>query len=266
MPAIQPARLKHQTAQLAECFEQPDRFVRTLHDLLNAYSDHTQRPGQGGEPTALLDSYRVPQPVLREIFFALKPLIRDKPEATLNLCQRLWKEPNLEFRVIASTMLGQVEHISAKKVMELVHEWLEEEPEDHILWAVLDHALAHIRHEQPALLIDVIKDWLSNKKLFYVRCGLWALLFLGVDVKFPNLPEVFHLLTPFIRSVPRELSPDIQNILWKLAKYAPEETAFVLRQLIDQTGSPDTAWLIRQVIHEFPRSIQDSLRQSLKST
>jgi hypothetical protein len=265
MPAIQPARLKHQTAQLTIVFEQPDLFIKALFNLLYLYADHTQRPGQGGEPTPLLESFRVPQPVLREILFELKSSSRLNPQAALSLCQRLWAEPLLEYRWIASAMLGQISALPPQQVLQVVQEWLEIKPEDTIRQVLLDQGLIYLRQERSEFLMTAIKEWLSNPKLYLNQCGIWALYFMATDPNFHNIPEVFYLLTPFIRSAPNELRPDLLNIMHKLAHYAPQETAYVLRQNIDIFDSSDTAWIARQLIHEFPKPIQESLRESLES-
>jgi len=266
MPAIQPARLKHQTAQLSEVFEQPDLFLRNIHNLLRLYADRTHRTGQAGEPPPILESYRVPQPVLREIILELRPHVLSNPQAALVLCKFLWAEPVLECRLLSSALLGQIPPIHPQLVLEPIQEWLETQPEDRVLKALLDQGFVRIRLEQPEFLKGVIQEWLLHEKTFFIRCGLWALLFTAIDPSFHNLPEIFHLLTPFIRSVSKELRPDILNILQELAHYAPQETAFLLRKNISRPDSSDTAWITRQVIHEFPMPIQESLRNALRST
>ena len=90
MPAIHPARLKKQVAQLVNNFEQPDGFVRSLHQLMSYYAERIQRPGQSGEPTPLITAYKVRRPVLRQIQGALAPLAKSKPEAAITLCDALW--------------------------------------------------------------------------------------------------------------------------------------------------------------------------------
>ena len=50
MPAIQPVRLKRQSALLVEQFNNPAAFIRSLHHLLEFYADRVHRPGQAGEP------------------------------------------------------------------------------------------------------------------------------------------------------------------------------------------------------------------------
>ena len=65
MPAIQPARLKQQAVLLAQQFDNPVAYVRSLHHLLDFYADRAHRPGQSGKPAPLTSAYRVHPPVLR---------------------------------------------------------------------------------------------------------------------------------------------------------------------------------------------------------
>src|SRR3989304_215281 len=102
MPAIQLARLKIQSAQLSEDFVRPDKFVRGLRDLLELYADRTRRSGQFGEPAPLLPAFKVPAPVLRQVLKDLAPMATGDPQGGLALCEALWAEPFLEFRLLAA--------------------------------------------------------------------------------------------------------------------------------------------------------------------
>ncbi|MGE5124163.1 MAG: hypothetical protein ACM3H7_06560, partial [Acidobacteriaceae bacterium] len=93
MPAIQPARLKQQIANLADKFNHPNQFIAQLHALLDQYSDHTHRPGQSGIPSPLISSYNTPPPVMRQIWQALLPLARNDAKSALAICDALWAEP-----------------------------------------------------------------------------------------------------------------------------------------------------------------------------
>jgi hypothetical protein len=75
MPAIHPARLKIQAAQLVERFSTPHSFVSRLHDLLDFYANRAYRPGQSGEPHPLLTAYNVPRPVLHQVERELIPRV-----------------------------------------------------------------------------------------------------------------------------------------------------------------------------------------------
>jgi hypothetical protein len=266
MPAIQPSRLKHQTAHLASVFEQPEEFRRSLNNILNYYSDHTHRPGQGGVYSPLLESYQVPAQVIREIIFELKSIIQTKPQATLQLSQYIWQEPVLECHLIASALIGQVPPFPPDQIIQIIHEWLEAKPEDLIMRAIINQGMLRIRREQTTLYLDLAQEWFSRSSIEYRRYGLWALYYLAIDPNYRNLPEVFHLLAPLLRSIPSELRPDILNITQNLAHYAPQETAYLLRQNINRSDATDIAWLTRNLIPEFPQSIQDNLRKALRTT
>jgi hypothetical protein len=265
MPAIQPARLKHQTAQLANVFEQPEQFLKALYNLLNFYADRTHRAGQGGVPLPLLESFQVPGPVLREIIFELRPIARAKPQATMLLSQTIWQEPSLECRLIASALIGQIPPSPPEEIIQVIQEWLEIKPEDRIMQTLIDQGMVRLRREQISVYMNVVKDWLSRSEFEYQRYGLWALYYLAIDPDYRNLPEILHMLTPFLRTIPNELRPDILNILQNLAHYAPQETAYLLKQNLNRSDASDIAWLTRQLIQEFPQPNQDNLRESLRA-
>jgi hypothetical protein len=257
--------LKHQIAQLILDFEQPEQFIRSLHNLLNFYADRTHRAGQGGVPVPLLEVYQVPGPVLREISYELKPIARKKPEATLTLSQRLWQEPILEFRLLACSLLGQVNPAPPTQVTLVIQEWLDVKSEERIIQAILYQGMTRLRQENKTFYLELIKRWLSDSRTAYQRYGLWGLYYLAIDPDYHNLPDIFILLTPFLRSVPNELRPDILNILQNLAHYAPQETAYLLRQHLNKSDESDIAWLTRQLIPEFPPNLQEKLRQSQRT-
>ncbi len=123
MPAISPARLKHQAALLAEHFDDPPAFVRSLHHLLESYSNRVYRPGQAGELPPLLQTYRVQPPVLRQLLLAIAPLASKNPDAGLALCDALWEQPYLEFRLLAASLLGQLPCSPAEPVIARMKAW-----------------------------------------------------------------------------------------------------------------------------------------------
>ena len=78
MPAIDLARLKKQTAQLADLFNQPSDFLRELKELLDFYVNRSLR-SQGVAPSSVLPTYRTPSVVLRQIETELSPVAEKKP-------------------------------------------------------------------------------------------------------------------------------------------------------------------------------------------
>ncbi len=264
MPAIQPARLKQQSALLVEQFINPAAFIRSLHHLLEFYADRVHRPGQAGEPPPLIQAYRVKPPILRQILMDLEPLAKEKPDQALELCDQLWEQPYLEFRQLSASLLGVIPPSSSAAILERVRGWIRQDIEDHLIDIMILHGLENLRKEDPHSIYRLINEWLATSEVQYQKIGLRTMLPLVQDPDIENLPIFFNLIQPFARSLPSSISPDLIDIVEVLARRSPQETAYFLRQTLSFPNSPDTPWLIRQVIRVFPTEIQSSLRKALK--
>ncbi len=265
MPAIQPARLKQQSARLVEEFSQPGVFVRQLRTLFELYADHTHRPGQAGEPAALLQAYKTPPPVLRQINQDLRPLANSEPDAGLALCDRLWQEPFLEMRILAIWLLGQIPLTHVESILQRLDAWGRSGAEERLVGALLEHGTARIRQEAPAHLLELSQNWLQASQIPIQQLGLRTLIPLVTDPGFEALPSIFQIVTPYLRLAPPRLRPDIVEVLNALVLRSPQEAAYILKQNLTSPENPDTAWLARQVMKSFPPATQDSLRVALKA-
>jgi hypothetical protein len=257
--------LKIQTARLAETFSSPDVFVRGLHELLDEYSDRTYRPGQAGEPPPLLKAYNVPPPVLRQVLKELSPYGFQDRIAILGLCRRLWNEPIYEFRQLAISLLSQVAPDPPEDIFELVKAWAVPSTELRLLSALFTKGLTRVRKEQPEHYLRQVQRWLASSSIFKKQLGLQSLLPLLAEPGFDNLPVLFRMLAPLVRSAPLPLRPDLLEIVQWLARRSPKEAAFFLRQnLAVVTDNPGTAWLARHSLGFFPPDIQANLRNALR--
>jgi hypothetical protein len=263
MPAIQPARMKIQVASLSEKMRQPEAFVRALHDLLDFYADRTYRPGQSGEPPPLLATYKPPAPVLRQIERETASFAASDPPATLVLIDALWAEPYIEFRLLAIILLGRIPPNPPEPVLERVLTWILSMPEDRLLDAILKNGLQRLRQEFPTIYFQMIEAWLKAEGVYSRRTGLRAIVSWLEDLNFENFPVIFQLLTPLIRVPPASLRIDLVTVLHSLAHRIPQETSYILRQNLSD-DRPDTAWLARQVLRDFPSEIQNGLRSALR--
>jgi hypothetical protein len=262
MPAIHPARLKIQAAQLADSFAQPEHFVRQLHDLLELYADRAHRPGQAGEPAPLVTAYKSPPPVLRQVKLELAPRLAEQSTVAAALCDALWAEPYLEFRLLAAWVLSQ---LPEERLLERLPDWLQAAPGDKLLDAVLEQGLAGLRQTTPDRFLAVVEDWLKSPAPATQQLGLRAILPLLNECPLEALPTLYRLLTPFLRQAPPLVRPDLLAVLSALVRCSPAETAYLLRQNLETPDNPDTAWLIRQVLKEFPPDLQNSLRTALRA-
>ena len=265
MPAIQLARLKIQSAELVTRFNDPAAFVRGLHDLLDFYADRTRKPGQSGEPPPLIKSYNVPRPVLRQIKTDLSPSVVMDRESALVLCDALWAEPYLEFRVLAVNILGLVPPDPPDDDLERINVWAVPGIEDRLLNALVKEGLIEVSKSTPERYLSQLEEWLAAEDDLSLRVGLKAISMMLADRDFENLPKIFRLLAPLVRTSPSQLRPDLLDVIQSLAKRSPNETAFFLRQNLSvMVDNDDTAWLIRNSARYFPEEVQNSLKTALR--
>jgi hypothetical protein len=264
MPVIQPARLKTQASQLVELFNQPQAFVRVLNELFENYSDRTHRPGQTGKPQALLSAYNSPPPVVRQVWLEIKPIIDANPSAALTLCDVLWIQPFLEHRILAADILGQLPLMQKTEVIHRVYSWTCAETEYRLVDTVLERGLTRIRQQSIQDLLELAQGWLSSSESTDKQLGLRLLHQLVADPSFEYLPAIFRLLSPYLRLVSSSLRPEILSILTVVIHRSPPEAAYLLRQNLTAPDNPDTPWLLRQVIDEFPDELQEGLQLALR--
>ena len=264
MPAIQPARLRQQVAELAEYFDDPPAYIRSLHLLLDFYSDRARRPGKTGKPGPLLMAYNVRSPVLRMLVQELNPLVQENPGGGLALCDALWAEPYLEFRLLAAMVLGQIPPDPAEEITDRLKRWITTDVEFFLIEALLNHGIERLHQEQPQVFLRLIESWMESTNTFQQQLGLRALVQIIHDPTFENLPVFFRLIQPLCLAAPVGLRPDLLDVLSALAIRSPQETAYFLRQSLMFPDAPDTPWLIRQSLSQFPTESQSRLRQAMR--
>jgi len=264
VPAIQPARLRQQVAELAEYFDDPPAYIRRLHLLLDFYSDRARRPGKTGKPGPLLMAYNVRSPVLRMLVQELNPLVQENPGGGLALCDALWAEPYLEFRLLAAMVLGQIPPDPAEEITDRLKRWITTDVEFFLIEALLNHGIERLHQEQPQIFLRLIESWMESTNTFQQQLGLRALVQIIHDPTFENLPVFFRLIQPLCLAAPVGLRPDLLDVLSALAIRSPQETAYFLRQSLMFPDAPDTPWLIRQSLSQFPTESQSRLRQAMR--
>ncbi len=264
MPAIQLTRLRLQAAHLRDSFSRPEAFARGLRAMMEFYADRTHRPGQSGEPPPLIPAYHVPAPVLRQVFLELKPLIQESPASALALADVLWAQYNLECRLLAASILGNLTVENAGEVLARITAWSRAEKEDRLLRALINQGLAGLRRTSPASFVKLVESWLGSEQLNEQRMGLMALWMLIEDPAYTNLPTIFRMLTVPVKAIPAGLRNNLLDVLRALANRSPTETAFFLVENLASSSSLEAAWLIRQLLREFPEDTRANLRETLR--
>ena len=261
MPAIDLARLKKQTAQLADLFDQPALFLREHREILDFYVNRSLR-SQGVAPSSILPTYRTPTVVLRQIETELGPVAEKQPIQALELADALWDEGWLETRLLAAFLLGRIPP-QEERLLARLTAWTQAIRDPSVRAALLTTSLTRLRKETPDLFLILVKEWLHPARQRMWSNGIQALVPLISSPDFDNLPPIFEIVEPIIRAAPAALQFDLQELIIMLYEASPDETTYFLQQLLKSTRSPMLAVALRRMSAEFPAELQSNLREML---
>lgn len=265
MPAIQPARLKVQAAELAQLAPDAEEFCRAFHAYLDYYADRTYRPGIVGEPPPFMRAYHVPPQVVRAVLKELTEYAASEQDESLALADMLWSEPYLEFRLLAASLIGQVSPNPSESIFGRIHSWTGPSTEERLINALIISGLERVRLERVDRYIEQIEIWLKSKHTFENQLGLKAIPPLLDTRSFEDFPLIFRLLDQVMRSDQPSLRPEILAVIEALAFRSPMETVYFLHQtIITGTDKPNLTWFVRHSLKFFPSDSQKYLQEALR--
>lgn len=262
MPAIDLARLKKQTSDLADLFDQPAAFLREHREILDFYVNRTLR-SQGVAPSSVLPTYRTPSVVLRQIETELGPIAEKRPIQALELADALWDEGWLETRLLAAFLLGRIPP-QEERLLARLTAWTQAVRDPSVRAALLTTSLTRLRKETPDLFLILVKEWLHPARQKMWSNGVQALVPLISSPDFDNLPPVFEIVEPILKATPAALQFDLQELIVALYKASPDETIYFIQQILKATKSPLLAVSLRRMSPDLPHELQASLREMLR--
>jgi hypothetical protein len=262
MPAIDLARLKKQTARLADIFDQPSAFLRELREVLEFYINRTLR-SQSVAPSSVLPTYRTPIVVLRQIETEIGAVAERQPIQALELADALWDEGWLETRLLAAFLLGRIPP-QEERLLARLTAWTQAVRDPEVRAALLTTSLTRLRKETPDLFLILVKEWLHPARQRMWSNGIQALVPLISSPEFDNLPPIFDIVEPVLKTSPGTLQFDLQELITVLYEASPEETIYFLQQILKESKSPLPAVALRRMSPELPPELQSNLREMLR--
>jgi hypothetical protein len=262
MPAIDLARLKKQTAYLADVFAEPQMFLRELREVLEFYINRSLR-SQGVAPSSVLPTYRTPVVVLRQIEKELGPVAEKQPLQALELADALWDEGWLETRLLAAFLLGRIPP-QEERLLARLTAWTQAVRDPEVRAALLTTSLTRLRRDTPDLFLILVKEWLHPARQRMWSNGIQALVPLISSPDFDNLPPIFEVVEPIIKAAPAALQYDLQELIVTLYEASPDETTYFLQQILKGTRSPLPSVALRRMAADLPQELQSSVREMLR--
>jgi len=265
MPAAELSRLRAQINGLIGRFADPASFRLALRDLLEMYANRAYRPGHAVQPQPLLPSYRVAPLITHQLELELSKTCLEQPEQALDIVEALWRDPYLEPRLLAATLLGAVPASYGEAVVQKLRGWAVPAENFRMLDALFRHSTTSLRRSAPQLLLGLYEEWVNSSQAATQALGVRALIPIIEDPAFENLPPVFRLISPLVQQSPAPIHTDLQAALEALARRTPVETAYFLRQALSMAPGPGIARLIRRCLPLFGPAQQASLRAALQA-
>lgn len=264
MPVIDPARLQK---QIRLCFaKQSDAelFVTAIKDLLESYSDHTYRPGELSTLPSPLQSYHVPQPLIRTIIRELASLSQSHPEQALAIAKEMWEQPIHECKHLAISILENLPLEMEKELFRIAEQWVSTCIHNDLIESIAQHGMNHVRTKQPAALIDQAQKWIVDERLNVQTFGFFVLEQISLSISFSDLPLLFKIISPYLNRCPVQIFPHIVSICNNLIAKSPKEIAYLMHTALIENPSADARKLIKSCLHAFPIEQQNDLSALIK--
>jgi len=265
MPAVSLARLNQQIEVLVWQFTRPADFLAKLEDLFNLYANRVYRKGSEVTPASMVPAYHVAPLVLRQLEISLRAPCKQHPAAAMALVTALWAESMLEERLLATTLLGNIPLNPPEPVIECLHSFARPETDTQVLDALLDQGGRGLRQEQSDRWLELIESWSGDPSPGYQGMALRAILISARDEHFSNHPPLFRIFSRLLQVASSAIQAELQATLLGLLRGFPQETVYLLRQVLPLSNNPTTHRLVRLSLSHVPVEIQDGLRQALQA-
>ncbi|HPS32481.1 MAG TPA: DNA alkylation repair protein [Anaerolineaceae bacterium] len=263
MTAIDLTRLQKQIGDLVAVFSDPAVFIKTLQEILGFYERRAYRPNRQLVPKTFMRSYNLPPQVLPLIEIGLKEQAGLHPSDALALADALWQSPYYEARELAAAILGQLPADFSAQVLTRIEEWVSAPLDRAALQTLLEKA------SPPARLAGSWEGFIE--KLLgspIIRMQSVGLLALAIDLEQRPLSKytgIFKLVRPFIQAGDERLEMNLSLVVKSLARRTPNESAYLLKQILADSAGSGIERRIREYLAYFPPETAAGLLEAVKT-
>ncbi len=260
MPAISPARLKKDVAQLFERLDDLESFEQELERLMAFYADRTIRPSQAGMPASLLPAYHVPKPVLRELQIGLSRFADENPDRALKLAHKLWIQGYYETMILGVRLLDELPEQFSQVALRNLKSWAQSVADDDLLNEIFRSAARRDIGETLGFIETLLEANIPELN----RRALVGLTEMTRSAPGAAMPGIYKLTGLALQKQPSGSRAATLILVQSQAKRAPAETAFFMRQQYLVSMRPEIGRLLRQCLSYFPDEIRSDLRRMLR--
>lgn len=264
MPAVNPTRLKGQIEELLQFFYTPKVFQRRLQDLYSLYANRSLHRGDTPQPQPVSIMYHLPPPLVRQLQMDLKPHILKDPQAAFELGKELWGNTHFEIKQLALYILGNTPLEEPDLILEQLEICLDPDLDEGLKSTLFSIGTLTLQNKFPVQWENFLQSLLNHSDPKMIGLGIQGLQASLERENFNNFPMAFRLLSPRLQNPNSTNMEELENLIEKLTKQSPTETAFFLKQTLSISRSPETIRLIKRCLPLFTESIRQDLKSSLE--
>jgi len=266
MPAIKPADLKIRVDRLNTVFDNPEKCIAGIRDILDHYATKSLRRNRYSTHAISTLTYNAPSQVTHEITRFLIEKGANQPDYLDRLSKILWKDDYIELKSIALDLQTRLLLIEPKKHLPVIHEWLVSTRDGELLSGFTDIGLVLAKAGEYALLDELIYDWLSDKKISTNKIGLQMMARVIENKKYENMPHLFASISSLLKKSSPALDNALAALFTQLLSHNEKETLYYLRTKLAPEGSSHLKRIIRKTMLRVNPDMKQVLKAMLRNT
>lgn len=264
MAAIDLTRLNQQIAGLVDFYLDPPVFQARLHALLDFYHRYSHRKQRDSIPSTFMRVYDLPPQVIPQIEAGLKALpAAANPSATFALADHLWQDDYFEARDLAVFLLGKLPITEEDALLDWIFARLQQPLDRAVAQALLCKASATIQAQHPQGWDNLIWRLLQEPNTRLNNFGLLALILSIPQKSLTEFPAIYRSIRPFLQAYSDDLEVNLSRVVALLAQRSPEETAYLLKEVLADTSGKTLEQRVRSYLGFFDDDLKASLQSAL---
>ena len=257
MPAFQLKQFQQQTNRLLQVFALPSEFHSQLTRLFQRYEQPSYRYGTGVQAPPE-PAYHLQPLMMDELINELKYMAVERPRSALLLAQECWTDEYYEVKRVAAVVMGEAPLFDLSLFEQAFTVMLEAVGPDHY-GMLFFYSWKRFRQEKPALVAEWISNWLAGDHL---DVGLSAIQSLIQVEAMDSLPTIFRLIEKFVITGDLSYREEILQIMDRLAKLSPMESAHFLSELTTHFYGEKRMQYFRALCRSFEKPERDFINRA----
>jgi hypothetical protein len=252
--------MRFQVEALMAHYSDPKAFHLALSNLFDLYANRALRFGDHTGIRPMIPTYHLPAPLLRQLELDLERKIHENPDPALALVDELWQDTYYEVKLAAITVLGLIPLADPQPILDRLDQWIDDRLDLSLLPKLFSLGTRQLQNKFPQTWENYLETFLESGDPQKVSVGFLGLAEGLKNRQNQNIPALFRLIGPYVRTPQPQNSRELSTLLMALAEASPAETGFFLRQILSVTDTPEIKRLVKDSLPGFPPEIQEELR------